>query len=399
MIIMKNFDEIRPYNDIEVRSTIEKLLKNKRFLEQISMTKFPKTSALAPWLLRQVIKQALKRETSHIDSVEDFQWYIRKYMLNIIESSIRNLTFSGLDKLNPESNYLFISNHRDITMDPALATFALVENGFSSPRIAIGDNLLTQDYISDIMRLNKSFIVNRSAKSTRAKFKAAKQLSMYINHSIINEKCNVWIAQREGRAKDGIDKTNPALINMITKLRPKNNGLTDYTEELKVVPISISYEKDPCDIEKTEELFTTQNNGSYEKSDHEDIESIYAGIFGEKGDVHISFCPPIEGNNHSSIESIVQEIDHQIAANYTLHETNCIAWSMLHKTTPDVEFSSKNIPFKTNRQQSKKEEFLQRMSSVPEEQRTIFLSMYSNPVDAKIQNVTNVQTEKRSQTC
>ena len=136
--------------------------------------------------------------------------------------------------------YLFISNHRDIAMDPAFVNWVLYQNGFKTLRIAIGDNLLTKPFASDLMRLNKCFIVNRSATSPREKLKAAKKLSAYMHHSLTQDKSNLWIAQREGRAKDSLDITNPAIISMLALNKPKQEAFGDYIASLNIVPVSIS---------------------------------------------------------------------------------------------------------------------------------------------------------------
>src|SRR5690606_21760891 len=190
------------------------------------------------------------------------------------------LTNSGLDKLSHDKSYLFISNHRDIAMDPAFVNYMLYHAGFDTLFIAIGDNLLKRPFVNDLMRLNRSFIVKRSLKG-RELLKSSKQLSEYIHHCIAENR-NVWIAQREGRAKDGVDRTETALLKMLGMAR-RPEGLAEALKPLHIVPVSISYEFDPCDALKGNELYQKTELGSYQKDDQSDINSIVTGMIGYKG--------------------------------------------------------------------------------------------------------------------
>jgi len=258
---MSEFDEIRPYNDDEVPHVLQSLLEDTEFLDAVIRLKikFP-LGPLRP-LLRALVKSRLKKEVANISSVNDFQQRIESYLVRALEDSSTKFTVSGLEKLNPDNAYLFISNHRDIAMDPALTNLAIYRAGFSTLRIAIGDNLLTKPSASHLMRLNKSFIVNRSATAPREKLKAAKLLSKYIHHSVVSDSENVWIAQREGRAKDGLDRTNSAIISMLSYSKPKAQSLSEYIREANIVPVSISYEYDPCDADKARELYVKDKHG------------------------------------------------------------------------------------------------------------------------------------------
>src|SRR5690606_26160054 len=255
----------------------------------------------------------------------DFQHVVEKYLTAMIDSTTTTLTVSGLEQLDPQQAYLFVSNHRDITMDPAFVNWSLYHNDCNTLRIAIGDNLLTKPYVADLMRLNKSFIVNRSDKAPREKLKAAKHLSAYIYHSIVNENHNIWIAQREGRAKDGCDKTNSAVVGMFTLNRPKSTDFKDYIHTLNIVPVSISYELDPCDSAKDRELFHQRSADGYKKEEHEDVKSIATGITGAKGHVHVAFGSVLRGDYQDN-DDVVEEIDRQILKNYVLHPSNCFAY-------------------------------------------------------------------------
>src|SRR5690606_16611962 len=224
------------------------------------------------------------------------------------------LTTSGLENLNPQQAYLFVSNHRDIAMDPAFVNWTLYHNGCNTLRIAIGDNLLTKPYVADLMRLNKRFIVNRSAKAPREKLKAAKHLSAYIYHSIVNENHNIWIAQREGRAKDGCDKTNSAVVGMFTLARAKTTEFKDYIRSLNIVPVSISYELDPCDEAKARELYYQRTTGSYKRQKREAVNSLGLGIACTRRHVHVA-CGCVRRAEYQETGDVVEELDRQILQN------------------------------------------------------------------------------------
>src|SRR5690606_26049105 len=207
----------------------------------------------------------------------------------------------------------------------------------------IGDNLLTKPYASDLMRLNKSFLVNRSETAPKKLLVALKKLSAYIYYSIVVEKSNIWIAQREGRAKDGLDRTEPAIIKMITLAKPKEISFQDYIRSLNIVPVSISYEWDPCDIAKASELHAKRSQGSYEKGEHEDVQSIAKGISGFKGNVYVAFGDVLI-EDYPDAEAVAAELDRQILRNYRLHATNYAAHAMM----PDAHLQplSRNLIIK-----------------------------------------------------
>jgi hypothetical protein len=379
------FDDIRPYHDDEVRPTLDRILADPELIDAVTRLKFPRLNPWAGGLLRPLVKRALVKQLAGVNSVRGFQDVVEKYMARMIRSTTSGLTVSGLERLNPQQAYLFISNHRDIAMDPAFVNWSLYHSDCNTLRIAIGDNLLTKPYVSDLMRLNKSFIVNRSAKAPREKLKAAKHLSAYIYHSIVNENSNIWIAQREGRAKDGHDKTNSAVIGMLTINRPKTQEFSDYVKELHIVPVSISYEFDPCDAAKARELYHQRTSGSYQKEQHEDVKSIAMGIAGQKGHVHVAFGEVLSAD-YMDADEVVAEIDRQVLSNYVLHSSNCFAYHMLHGTPPKVNYTEKNIPFVPEKLAEQRQQFELRMQAIPAEYRELVLAMYANPVLSKLQD-------------
>jgi hypothetical protein len=378
---MIDFDDIRPYHDDEVRPTINRILSDPELSDAIARLKFPRLTQWCGWLIRSLVKRKLTEQLSGVNDVNGFQQVVEKYMSAMLAEKTTALTISGLDKLDKSKPYLFISNHRDITMDPAFINWTLFHNNCNTLRIAIGDNLLSKPYVSDLMRLNKCFIVNRSAKAPREKLKAAKHLSAYIHHSIVNEKSSIWIAQREGRAKDGCDKTNSAVLGMITLNKPKTESFADYVRELRIVPVSISYELDPCDAAKARELYCHRTDGGYQKEEHEDVKSIAMGIAGEKGHVHVAFGDVLD-KDYENTDELVADIDKQILSNYVLHATNCIAYEMLYGKTPAVSYTDQQIPF--NGAAETKTQFVARIDAMPAEHRNIALGIYANPVVAKL---------------
>ncbi len=383
---MTDFDDIRPYRDDEVRPTLDRLLKDPELVDAVTRLRFPGTHKFLGWLLKPLVKFKLQQQLASIQDVDGFQHIVEKYMASMMAKRVKSLTSSGLDKLDKKTAYLFISNHRDITMDPAFVNWVLYHNQSNTLRIAIGDNLLTKPFVSDLMRLNKSFIVNRSAKAPREKLKAAKYLSSYIYHSICNEHSSIWIAQREGRAKDGCDKTNSAVLGMIALNKPKTEDLATYIRQLRIVPVSISYELDPCDAAKARELYLQRTEGSYQKEEHEDIKSIAMGIAGDKGNVHLAFGDILDGD-YADTDELVAALDRQILGNYVLHATNCFAYEMLHGKVPPVNYGANNTPYDPTGLATEKAEFAQRMNAIPEGQREIALGIYANPVVSKLGNI------------
>lgn len=381
---MSEFDDIRPYNDDEVRPTLLRLLEDNEFIDTILKLKFPKFKRLAAAFARPLVRSALKREVKGVETVAGFQAKIESYLGRNLDETTTSLTTSGLDQLDKDKAYLFISNHRDIAMDPALVNWVLYQNGFQTLRIAIGDNLLTKPFASDLMRLNKSFIVNRSAKSPRDKLKAAKKLSQYIHHSLTEDNANIWIAQREGRAKDSLDITNRAIISMLMLNKPKPMAFGEYLGSLNIVPVSISYEFDPCDVAKARELTIKAETGSYEKAQHEDVQSIATGIMGFKGNVHVAFGQPF-GTDFEDVEAVATMLDNEIARRYVLQPTNCIAQCIESGQAPAMPVGEAQQTFDAGEYASIQASFEERLKACPEAYRKAFLSIYSNPVKVKLE--------------
>lgn len=385
------FADIRPYHDAEVRPVLDRLLSDPELLESMAKLRSPKLTARFPGLVRFVVRWILRRELKGVHDVFALQTLVKKYMDRMIESSTDEFTTSGLGELDKHQPYLFMSNHRDIALDPAFVNYALYHNDRDTVRIAIGDNLLSKPFVADLMRLNKSFIVKRSLKGPRQMLAAYKQLSGYIRHSIDNDGSSIWIAQREGRAKDGLDSTEPAIIKMLTVAQNKSaETFADFVNCLHIVPIAISYEYDPCDGAKARELYEKVTQGSYQKAEHEDLKSIALGITGTKGDVHVSFGKPLHGN-FAEPEDVAAEVDRQVIANYVLHPTNFFAYNILHGHYPDLPCGAKHVPFREEEHRNIQQIFAQRIEALPAEHRQYALAIYANPIVSKL-NASAVNT-------
>ena len=381
---MTDFSDIRPYNDQEVRPVLDRLLQDTELLVLLAKLRLGSwVEGVPKFLLCPLVRHFLAREVKQVCDVSSFQMVVERYMDRMIESTTTEFTVSGLDKLGAHQPYLFMSNHRDITLDPAFTNYALYHNDHDTARIAIGDNLLTKPFASDLMRLNKSFIVNRSVTAPRQILAATRQLSAYIRHSIVEEKSPIWIAHREGRAKDGFDKTEPAIIKMLSMGRDKKAPLEEHLQSLNIVPIAISYEWDPCDAAKAGELYARTEQGGYEKDEHEDIASIGLGISGQKGRVHVAFGEPLTMNLGDPI-TVAEQMDRQIINNYHLHPSNYFAYHRLHDQWPDHSAMGEDQPFDPNRFKAEEQAFNQRIEAMPEEHRRYALGIYANAIVSKL---------------
>ncbi len=237
---------------------------------------------------RKILSFVFKNKIKNIKSVSQYQDAFEAVVSEVIKNSINKFSISGIENLDINKGYLFIANHRDITLDSALLNFSLHKNKFNTTYNAVGNNLLSEKWASDLMRLNKSFIIDRSDKSKRDIYKSLNLASEFIFNTIVNNNDSIWIAQKQGRSKDGNDYTDPSVIKMIHLNARKKSPVNDYLNSLNLIPVSISYEKDPNDLLKAKEMYLTDLNQKYIKERKEDMESIFLGINGTKGDVHLN---------------------------------------------------------------------------------------------------------------
>lgn len=378
---MDKFAEIRPYNDDEVHTVIERIIADDECISAIARLKFPRMPQFLMGLVKPVVRRVLHKQMDDVNSVQDFQDKVAIYMEHMVESTMTRFSVSGVEKLERDKAYLFIGNHRDITLDPAFVNYALYHSGRGTVRIAIGDNLLTKDFATHLMRINKSFIVKRSEKAPRKLLAALKLLSQYISHSLLEDNHSIWIAQREGRAKDGIDKSDVAIIKMFA-IDARKQVFSEFIRSLNIVPVSISYEYDPCDQMKANELYQLEKTGEYTKGDQEDIASIARGIAGDKGHVHLSFGEVLSETIETP-EAVAEWLDRQIVDLYVLHPSNYFAYEKLYGEFPQGVYSEKALPFNAQGLSKERKQFDMRLAEVPENLRENFLKAYANPIVSK----------------
>ena len=373
---MDPYKNIRPYNDSEVPKIIESLVSDPSVLNALMGLQFPGIISKIP-LLKFFVKKKLYSKSKIINTVDDYQLLFKGLMEKVIQESISTFSVNGLEGLHKDTSYLFISNHRDITLDAALLAFNLHQSNFKTFNIAVGNNLMEETWASDLFRLNKSFIIQRSGSSKKEIYSGLSLASKFIYQSIFKENDSVWIAQRQGRAKDGIDETDPAMLKMIHLSERKSKSIASYFNSLKVVPVSVSYEYDPNDQLKAQELFSLESNKIYVKEKDEDLRSIANGINGYKGNVVINISHPMRFEDNDDYQSISKKISHSITSMYALHATNIAACNLLNIDWDDQgHFSKKEI-----QQAQKKLE--QRIKPLIEDARSKLLEQYANPVIRK----------------
>jgi len=376
--MMDEFEAIRPYADAEVPAVMARLFADREFLDILAHFRFPRLAGPMGWALKPLIAQRLRREFARIDSVDTLQARIEMYLDRTIERATDGITYSGLDKLQPGKAYLFLANHRDIVMDPAFVNYALYQAKMRTPRIAIGDNLLQRPFVSDLMRLNKSFIVRRSITGRREKLAAYQVLSAYINHSIRNDGESIWIAQAEGRAKDGDDRTDSAILKMLHMSR-KEEPFAEALAALRPTPVSISYEYDPCDQAKARELYIRATTGTYVKVPGEDDTSIALGITGYKGRVHVSFGTPIT-EVPDDAKQLATEIDQQILCDYRLFPVNYLAYRIWEGRDPQLQLPELADLFSAAEIARAEAEWGKRLAACPSVQQPYLIQQYATPV-------------------
>jgi len=324
-----NYDAIRPYLDEEVQEAFQRVTAEPEFRYVLEYL-FPDRP------VEEMICFLLS-----LRSVSDFQSkLIAPFVLDLTRKRTDELNLSGLEKINPAEKYLFISNHRDIILDAALLNSLMVENGFETSENAIGDNLCVKPWITELMKLNKNFIVQRNG-TMRELFEASKRLSSYIRRNIVEKRNSVWIAQREGRAKDSNDRTQESLLKMLSM--SAGNNLKQSFIELNFMPISISYEYDACDFLKAKEFQQKRDNPGYKKEKADDLLNMQTGLTEYKGRIHFEITEVINedlekalnetDDRNTVLEKTAQIIDHKIHKNYRIFQGNYVALDNLRNQT------------------------------------------------------------------
>jgi hypothetical protein len=378
---MTKFDAIRPFYDSEVNEALKSLLHH------------PMMKAMMDFTFPEMEDEVWKEQLSRTHSIRDFQVnFVYQSIQRVLERSSEGLTTSGFEKLEPNTSYLFISNHRDIILDTSLLNVSLIDHGLVMTASAIGDNLVQKDFLLKLSKLNRNFLVQRGL-SPRELLQSSKLMSEYMYHLLSKENRSVWIAQREGRTKDGNDATHQGVLKMLGMANDEQRGM-DFFKKLKIVPVSISYEYDPTDALKMPQLIALSKDEVYIKEKNEDFITLLSGIIGQKKRIHIHVGDVLDSeyekiifendNNNKQIQALAQVIDDSILLTYKLWPTNFIAYDILHNTT---KFS--NLYDEKERQLFERR-LEMRIDAENETMREGFLAMYANPVVNKLKYTNDI---------
>lgn len=376
MIDLSEFESISPYTDEEAVVALGKLAEHP-LLAEFSRNFFPEQS---PDFLKTLLK--------NIKSIDEFQVLVMsKFVEWVLERTVRNFSYDGISNIDPSKKFLALSNHRDIIFDPAITQLVLYRNGIPLTEIAVGDNLISSPTIEYLLRSNRMIKVVRGI-SARELYLSSQMLSKYIRLNITAQRSSIWLAQRQGRTKNGYDLTEQGLLKMLDM-----SGSGDFQknfEELNIIPMSISYEYEPCDILKARELVISRKH-KYVKAEGEDLNSIIVGIKQNKGDVHLNIGKPLTSeeiaqaalcDKNDRYQLIRHAVDVRIIEGYRLWKTNYIAYDLLNQS---FKYSHMYSP-------ADMEQFVDYMrgqldSVEPEinreDLRRIFLDIYANPVVTK----------------
>ncbi len=377
---LSDFDAIRPFEPEELPAAYDRLVANPQFRAVVGM------------LYPQVPFEALEKKMRACNTSMEFQLAFCYDFLEMLMAKASLGMDINVDAIDVSKRFTFVSNHRDIVLDSALLDKLLVDAGFKTTcEIAIGDNLLSLPWVKDLVRINKSFIVERSLQP-REMLLASKRLSEYMHFVIQEKNDNVWIAQREGRAKDSDDRTQPAILKMMAM--GGTGTPSERLQQLHIVPLSISYEFDPCDFLKAREFQLRRDNPEWKKGKNDDMVSMQTGIMGFKGHVHYHCAPcideylqqlPADTPKTEFFDIVAAHIDSEIHRNYRLYPSNYIAADMLDGTS----FAKEGKYTEADRQQF--EAYLQgQLNKIDLADKDIpflrerMLTMYANPLRNKM---------------
>lgn len=367
-----DFEDIRPYTNLEFKEAYYRLMDDRRFQEAIALC-IPNYSI-----------DQFRKDFTNFNTIEEVQRdFDKRFVDSFIAQSSKGVTLKGIENISDDDAYLFIANHRDITFDPALLEYYFFIEHRKTSRIAVGDNLFTTPLLGEIARVNKMIKVKRNG-TMREKLENSQKLAAYIQQSILVENESVWIAQRDGRTKDGNDYTKHGLVKMLTL--GNHDNLIDFLRRMKITPVTVSYEIEPCDKLKARESAISEHT-VYQKKPGEDFESIKQGIFGSKGRIALTIGVPIDQeldtipenlSNNDKLQYVCQFIDKQIYMNYVLFPNNYIAHDLLHQNDDYHEHYTED-------EKTAFEQYLQmksRIEDVSEEKmRENLLKIYATPVD------------------
>ena len=380
-----DFSDIAPYDDSVFHEKMVELVKDPGFLHAVGYT-MPKDDV--PALIEDLLK---------IDNSYDFQHQIMYPFLEMLaKTTTSGISLGGIKYYNPSLSYTYITNHRDIVLDASFLNLTFLRRGWPTSEVAIGNNLLVFDWINDLVRLNKSFIVKRNT-GLREGLLAAKKLSAYIHYSILDKHESVWIAQREGRAKDSSDRTQESLVKMLAL--GGEGSFMERLKEINLMPVSISYEFDPNDYLKAREFLMKRRNPEFKKSQRDDLFSMETGLLQNKGRVHFQLTPRINTkidqigdfrDNNTAAKYVGALIDQAIHRSYEIFPFNYVAFDMLHSCerfkNKYTEEQRRDTLDYFNRQLEKVD-----VPDVTEEERgflmEMMLTMYANPLKNKLKTI------------
>ena len=367
-----NFADIRPYNDSEIPEAVKRITENVYF------------QGIANYIFPNVDLQILTDEFRKIKTVDEFQVQIMdKVIRTILAQTADTLSYTGFERLSNEKNYLFLSNHRDILLDSAILQIILHKYGLKTSEITFGSNLMSSQFVIDIGKVNKMFKIVRGGTSREIFFNSL-NVSQYMRYAITQKQQSIWIAQRNGRAKNGFDCTEVAVLKMLAM--SSQETFVSNLMELNITPLAISYEYEPCDFLKTQELYISRQK-QYVKTHNEDMNSIIQGIRQWKGNIHLAVCETITENELKQCDTLLHNkkfkylaeiIDKKIYQHYKLHKTNYIAHDLLHdaKTYTSHYSNEEKEAFKSYMQEG-----LENIDGEMTELETLFLQIYAVPVE------------------
>ena len=376
MVDLSEFESISPYTDAEAAEALSKLAEYP-LLARVSQQFFPEES---PDFLKNILKS--------IKTIDEFQVLVmQKFVRWVLEHTAHNFSYDGIANIDPDKKFLALSNHRDIILDPAITQLVLYNNGFPMTEIAVGDNLITNKTIEYLIRSNRMIKVVRGI-TARELYLSSQLLSKYIRLNITEQRSSIWLAQRQGRTKNGYDITEQGLLKMLDM-----SGTKDFQqnyEELNIIPMSISYEIEPCDILKARELVISRKH-KYVKAEGEDLNSIMVGIMSQKGNIHLNIGKPLTSeeiadaalcDKNDRYQKIRHAVDLRVIEGYKLWKNNYIAY----------DIANHSFRYSDMYDQADVEKFVSYMEHQldtvepginREDLRRIFLDIYANPVVTK----------------
>lgn len=361
------YDDIQPYFGEKFEEGKKRLLSQREFIGAFAyMLSGGDFTAVAPMV------SAITTSLADVHSYDDFQHKVTAgyFIPSIVEKTTTGFTVSGGENLDRDKGYLFISNHRDIILDCTLLDYALKMKDLPLCEMAVGDNLMVNQLVEDLFRMNGGIIIKRSLPM-REKYLESIRISEYFVETVSEENKSIWVAQKSGRSKDGIDRTQSAIIKMLYLSKKKEGvSFSELIKKCNIVPVAISYQYDPNDINKgREEVLKEHNEGKYEKKKYEDLISMVKGLRCPKGHVHVSIGEPLTGD-YATPEEVAEAIDSQIHKIYRLYDTNYLSYDVLEG----------GDRFKDEYSSLDKNEFLNKFAHLSEDVRNFVLNTYANPV-------------------